>query len=85
MNNIQTSTFGFYQMELSEIKELEVGDEVAICTYMNLPKTVSFTKATVVRPLFWNSDADEPDWEIETNNGFIDTHSIYGITSTRPF
>lgn len=84
MNKFQTSTLGFYQMDFNEIKELEVGDEIAICIHMDLPNNVEFIKATIVRPLFWNSDADEPDWEIETNNGFIDTHSIYGITNSKP-
>ena len=84
MNKFQTSTLGFYQMDFNEIKELEVGDEIAICIYMDLPNKVEFINATVVRPLFWNSDADEPDWEVETNNGFVDTYSIYGITNTRP-
>ncbi len=85
MKNFQTSTFRFYQMDFNEIKELEVGDKIAICIKMDLPHKVEFIKATVVRPLFWNSDADEPDWEIETNNGFVDTDSIYGITNSKPF
>lgn len=85
MNNFQTSTLGFYQMDFNEIKELEVGDEVAICIHLDLPNKVEFIKATVVRPLFWNSDADEPDWELETDNGFVDTYSVYGITNSRPF
>ena len=25
---------------------------------------------------FWNSDADDPDWEIETSNGFSDMYSL---------
>ena len=33
--NFQTSTLGFYQMEFNEIKELEVGDEIAICIQIN--------------------------------------------------
>lgn len=85
MEHFQTSTFGFYQMDFNEIKELEVGDEIAICIYMDLPNKVEFIKATVVTPLFWNSDADEPDWEVETDNGFVDTYSIYGITNSKPF
>ena len=27
--------------------------------------------------LFWNSDSDEPDYELETTNGFVDINSIY--------
>ena len=85
MNSFQTNTLGFYQMKFNEIKELEVGDEVAICVCMDLPNKAEFVKATVVRTLFWNSDADESGWEIETNNGFVSVDSIYGITNTRPF
>lgn len=69
----------FRQMEFSEIKELEVGDKIAICVYMDFPNNATFVNATVVRPMFWNSDADEPDWEVETDNGFVDVYSIYEI------
>ena len=62
------------RMDFSEIKQLKVGDEIAIRIGR------SFFDTTVVRPLFWNSDADEPDWELETNNGFIDVYSIYRAT-----
>lgn len=77
MNKFQTSTLCFRQMEFTEIKELEVGDEIAVCINMDLPNKVEFIRETVVRPLFWNSNADEPDWEIETDNGFVDVYSIY--------
>lgn len=75
-----TNTHSFRRMEFSEIKELEVGDKIAICVYMNIPNKAKFIKATVVSPLFWNSDADEPDWEVETDNGFVDIYSIYEVT-----
>lgn len=26
---------------------------------------------------FYNVDADEPDWEVATNNGFCDAYSLY--------
>lgn len=74
-----TNKFSFRQMERSEIRELEVGDEIAICINNNPPKTMKFIMATVVRPMFWNSDADEPDWEVETTNGFVDLYSIYEV------
>lgn len=35
------------------------------------------SKAVVLSPLFWNSDSDEPDYELETTNGFVDINSIY--------
>ena len=76
-----TNTHGFRRMEFAEIKELEVGDRIAICIYMKTPNDAKFINATVVRPMFWNSDADEPDWEVETNNGFVDTYSIYAVTT----
>lgn len=75
-----TNTHSFRRMEYSEIKELEVGDKIAICIYMNIPNEAKFMNATVVRPMFWNSDADEPDWEVETTNGFVDIYSIYEVT-----
>lgn len=75
-----TNTHSFRRMEFSEIKELEVGDKVAICVYMDIPNRAKFVDATVVQPLFWNSDADEPDWEVETTNGFVDVYSIYEVT-----
>ena len=31
----------------------------------------------VVRPCFWNADADEPGREIETTNGFCDQYSVF--------
>ena len=74
-----TNTHSFRRMEFSEIKELEVGDRIAICVYMNIPNEAKFVNATVVQPLFWNSDADEPDWEVETTNGFVDVYSIYEV------
>ena len=71
-----TNTHSFRQMEFTEIKELEVGDKIYI-GIADIPNKVEFVKATVVQPLFWNSDADEPDWEVETTNGFVDIYSIY--------
>lgn len=75
-----TNTHGFRRMEFSEIKQLEVGDKIAICICNNLPTKMEFINATVVRPMFWNSDADEPDWEIETDKCFTDIYSIYEVT-----
>lgn len=77
--DFRTNTHGFRRMEFSEIKQLEVGDEISICVCYNPPHKAEFISATVVRPLFWNSDADEPDWEIETDNGFSDVYSIWEV------
>jgi hypothetical protein len=79
MADFHTNTHSFRQMEYAEIKELEVGDKIGICVYMDLPNKAEFVDATVIQPLFWNSDADEPDWEIETTIGFVDIHSVYEI------
>ena len=73
-----TNTHSFRQMEFTEIKELEVGDKIYICI-ADIPNKMEFVSATVVQPLVWNSDADEPDWEVETTNGYVDIHSIYEI------
>lgn len=75
-----TNTHSFRRMGFSEIKELEVGDKICVCYYMKFPNEAKFREEIVVRPLFWNSNADEPDWEVETNNGFTDTYSIYEVT-----
>lgn len=37
----------------------------------------TFYKSKVVRAPFYNADADDPDWEVETNNGFCDQYSLY--------
>lgn len=76
---INANSVSLRRMEYSEIKELEVGDKIAICISNNPPKSMEFATATVVRPMFWNSDADEPDWEVETTNGFTDVYSIYEV------
>ena len=74
-----TDTHAVRRMEFTEIKELEIGDEIYI-GIEDIPNKIEFVKAIVVQPLFWNSDADEPDWEVETNNGYVDVYSIYEIT-----
>lgn len=74
-----TNTHGFRRMEFNEIKELEVGDKVCI-GIEDIPNKIEFISAEVVQSLFWNSDADEPDWEVETTNGFVDIYSIYEVT-----
>lgn len=71
--------YGFRQMEYPEVKELEVGDKIAVCVYMDIPKKIEFVDAIVVSPMFWNSNADEKGWEVETNIGFVDIHDIYEV------
>ena len=74
-----TSTHSFRRMEFSEIKELEAGDKIYIGILDFHNNKMDFINATITRPMFWNSDADEPDWEVETDNGFVDVYSIYEI------
>ena len=74
-----TNTHTFRRMEFTEIKELEIGDAVHI-GIEDFPNKIEFIKAEIVQPLFWNSDADEPDWEIETTNGYVDIYSLYEVT-----
>ena len=74
-----TNTHGFRRMEFNEVKQLEVGDKIAICTYMPIPNKMEFVNAVVVSPMFWNSNADYPDWEVETNIGFVNIDDIYEI------
>ena len=73
-----TNTYAFRRMEFTEIKELEVGDKIYI-GIADIPNKMEFMSATVVQPLFWNCDADEPGWEVETTNGYVDVYSIYEV------
>lgn len=79
MFTFRTITHTFRRMEELEIRQLRVGDRITICVNWNPPEEAEFVDATVIRPLFWNSDADEPDWEIETTNGFVDLYSVYEV------
>ncbi len=38
-------------------------------------------KSTILNKPFWNSDADEPDYEVETSNGFCDIYSLYKLNN----
>lgn len=73
-----TNTHGFRRMEFNEVKELKVGDKIAIRLY-NKSNKMEFITATVIQPMFWNSDADEPDYEVETDNCYTDIYSIYEV------
>jgi hypothetical protein len=71
--NTQGKFTTFRNMDYTEVSHLKQGDKIAIKIGSD------FLSAKVVRPMFWNSDADEPDWEVETDNGFVDVYSIYAI------
>ena len=54
-----------------EFHNLKVGDIVYI-------KANGYTcQGKVLNKPIWNSDADEPDWEVETTNGWSDMYSLY--------
>lgn len=78
--DFETYEYGFKRMEYTEVKELEVGDEIAVCTFMDIPNKVVFDSAVVITPMFWNCNADEKGWEVETTIGFVDIHDIYWVT-----
>lgn len=71
--------YGFRRMEYPEIKELEVGDKIAVYTYMPFSHKMEFVNAVVITPMFWNENANEPDWEVETSVGFVDIYDIYEV------
>lgn len=78
--NFTTNKYSFRRLEENEVKQLQPGDKITVCTLFNLPHEAKFTDAIVVSPAFFNSDADEPDWEIDTTIGYSDIYSIYEIT-----
>lgn len=58
-------------LTLSEFCQLEIGDEFII-DIGNGEETVS-----VINYPFYNSDSNEPGWEIETDAGFVAFRSAY--------
>ena len=60
---------------MAEAKKLKKGDIIFIG--LRNGTSLTYQKAVVLSPLFWNSDSDEPDYELETTNGFVDINSIY--------
>jgi len=77
-----TKGYSFREIEPAEAKQLEVGEEVCIGlkTEENGKMSLELIPAVVTRAAYYNADCDEPDWEIETNNGVTDLYSLY----TRP-
>ena len=63
------------RLTLTEFTNLKKGDKIFIRSYNNL------IKSTVLNKPFWNSDADEPDYEVETSNGFCDIYSLYKLNN----
>lgn len=54
-----------------EFHNLKVGDIVFIKCGRR------FYESKIAEEPFYNSDADEPGWEVATDNGFCDEYSLY--------
>lgn len=54
-----------------EFMNLEVGDVVFVdcCGHAY--------KSKIIRSTFYNYDSDEPDFEVETTNGFCDEQGLF--------
>ena len=63
MTKERISREDFFKLKADDVVFLKIGN--------------SFYKSRVTRKAFYNFDADEPDWEVETSNGFADVSSIY--------
>lgn len=72
-------TKNYEMLTFEEAKALKVGDKVKVGLKAGADGSMVYYDATVVRPLFWNSDADEPDWEVETTFAFVDVYSMYKV------
>ena len=60
-------------LTLTEFHNLKKGDKVFVLIHDTL------VESEVMNKPFYNSDADEPDWEVETSNGFCDMYSLYNV------
>ena len=60
-------------LTLTEFFSLKKKDKVFVRIHDTL------VKSEVMNKPFYNSDADEPDWEVETSNGFCDMYSVYKL------
>ena len=65
----------YHFVSMAEAKKLKKGDIIFIG--LRNGTSLTYQKTVVLSPLFWNSDSDEPDYELETTNGFVDINSIY--------
>lgn len=54
-----------------EFSKLKTGDVIFVKIGSRL------YKSEVLSAPFYNFDADEPDWEVETTNGYCDEYSLY--------
>ena len=58
------------QLTRDEFQNLKKGDSVYVSCEGDL------FKSCVISPPFFNADADEPGWEVETTNGYCDQYSL---------
>lgn len=58
-------------LTLTEFHNLKKGDKVFVRIHDTL------VESEIMNKPFYNSDADKPDWEVETSNGFCDIYSLY--------
>lgn len=65
----------YHFVSMAEAKKLKKGDIIFIG--LRNGTSLTYQKTVVLSPLFWNSDSDELDYELETTNGFVDINSIY--------
>lgn len=61
------------KLSKTEFMNLKGADEIFIRVNNN------FIRSTIYNKPFWNSDADEPCWEVETSNGYCDEYSCYVV------
>lgn len=61
----------FRNATFDEFKKLRKGNAVFVKCYDQ------YVKAIVEDNAFYNADADEPGWEVETTHGFISIDSVY--------
>lgn len=62
-------------LTLTEFHALKKGDKVFVRVHDTL------VESEIMNKPFYNSDADEPDWEVETSNGFCDIYSLYKLNN----
>ena len=71
MNNGAEIMSNIRRIDYDEFLNLKNGDVVYVVI-----SSVAY-KSKVIGVPFYNADADEPDWEVETDNGFCDAYSLY--------
>lgn len=73
-----TNGYDFNRLDYAEAKDLEVGEKICIGIWQDEAHTkLELIPSEVTKAAYYNADCDEPDWEIETNNGVVDLFSLY--------